>query len=221
MRGSARHEEVNDALGLGGKHRRLGRQGIGRGLGREPADAGCPQVAAQQKRESRGPDAQSRLLEEVAARDGFDQIFHVRRIVIGHRLFLRYGLVEVQQDIRNHRPSRKFGKIRIRSCLSAGDFARGFRVSLEMLQLRACSSREFAQFPARRAAGSNNGGIRRWRDSRDQDQRLASSCRARACATSKNAGSLSVVKAWRGVLVRTRRTVQNSRVGASNVDQLG
>jgi hypothetical protein len=40
-------------------------------------------------------------------------------------------------------------------------------------------------------------------------------------AASKKTGSLSVVRAWSGVFVRTRRTVQNSREGASNVSRLG
>ena len=60
MRGSARHEEINDALRFGGKHRRLGSQGIGRG----PAgsrDAGGHEIAVQQKRKSRGSDAHSCL----------------------------------------------------------------------------------------------------------------------------------------------------------------
>jgi len=38
---------------------------------------------------------------------------------------------------------------------------------------------------------------------------------------SKKASSFSVVSAWRGVFVRTRRTVQCSRLVASNVMKLG
>ena len=38
-------------------------------------------------------------------------------------------------------------------------------------------------------------------------------------AASKNAASFSSVSACSGVLVRTRRTVQNSRLVASNVDE--
>ena len=37
----------------------------------------------------------------------------------------------------------------------------------------------------------------------------------------EDAGSLSSVSAWSGVFVRTRRTVQNSRLVASNVMKLG
>src|SRR5262249_60980186 len=40
-------------------------------------------------------------------------------------------------------------------------------------------------------------------------------------AASKNASSFSVVSAWSGVFVRTRRTVQRSRLVASNVRKLG
>src|SRR5439155_15149418 len=44
---------------------------------------------------------------------------------------------------------------------------------------------------------------------------------ASALAASKNASSFSVVSAWSGVLVRTRRTVQCSRLVASNAIKLG
>ena len=44
---------------------------------------------------------------------------------------------------------------------------------------------------------------------------------ASARAASNDAGSFRRVKAWSGVLVRTRRTVQNSRLVASNVMKLG
>ena len=44
---------------------------------------------------------------------------------------------------------------------------------------------------------------------------------ASALAASKNASSFSMVSAWSGVLVRTRRTVQCSRLVASNVIKLG
>ena len=45
--------------------------------------------------------------------------------------------------------------------------------------------------------------------------------RASALAASNDAGSFSSVSAWSGVFVRTRRTVQNSRLGASNVAKVG
>ncbi len=44
---------------------------------------------------------------------------------------------------------------------------------------------------------------------------------ASARAAAKNAGSLRVVSAWSGVLVRTLLTVQNSREGASKVVSMG
>jgi hypothetical protein len=44
---------------------------------------------------------------------------------------------------------------------------------------------------------------------------------AKAWAASKKTGSFNVVNACRGVLVRTRRTVQYSRLGASKTVILG
>ena len=47
---------------------------------------------------------------------------------------------------------------------------------------------------------------------------LASSASwARARAASTNCGSFSVTRAWSGVLVRSRRTVQTSRLGALKI----
>jgi hypothetical protein len=42
-----------------------------------------------------------------------------------------------------------------------------------------------------------------------------------AFAAATKAGSFNKVRAWSGVFVRTRRTVQNSREGASNVVSIG
>ena len=46
---------------------------------------------------------------------------------------------------------------------------------------------------------------------------VLSACWARCRAASMNCGSLSVTSACKGVLVRLRRTVQTSRLGASKV----
>ena len=134
MRRRPRHEEINDALGLGGKHRWLGSQGIGCGPGRTRR-GGSPRQKGHDARERqrRGADADSRLLEEIAPGDGLYQILHVRRIVISSsitpllsprpdsaRRLKPWSMPQSRED-SNWRPP-----------VSLGDQACGFRVILEM-----------------------------------------------------------------------------------------
>ena len=81
----------------------------------------------------------------------------------------------------------------------------------ETLDLLA-AARRLRAAPASRPCAARGGGVCASRQP---------SGSASARAASNDAGSFSSVSAWSGVFVRTRRTVQNSRLVASNVMKLG
>src|SRR5438128_510029 len=109
---------------------------------------------------------------------------------------LRDRLIQVQQRVGDHGPGRAFGgRVGGGRPIEAARDVGGWRVTHRRKAnvARACGVRA-ASLSTRRAS---------------------------ARAASKYASSLSSASAWSGVFVRTRRTVQDSRLVASRVRKLG
>src|SRR5436309_1462498 len=174
------------------------------------------QVLPQQVRQGGDADAETTLTEKVPARDALEQLAGV---VVPH---VRHSLVSVSSRL-----SSTLATIvqAASSAVSPGAAAPATAraASGSALNRASCRSSKDRSGATSGAVGRRAVHNRNARTARSSGAAAASlSVRAaRARAASKKTGSLSVVSACSGVLVRTRRAVQNSRLGASKTVRLG
>src|SRR5581483_4923098 len=112
-------------------------------------------------------DAEAGLAEEVAPRYSLQEFLQAGLIRVSHRsLFLRYGFIQVEQDVGNHRPGGKLGSLRRRAILRLDYPACGLLVLPEAGQLVIIEGQEAIQFlpvrPSRRAKAESIGSAPGW-----------------------------------------------------------
>ena len=209
LRRRAGHEQIDDVLGLRREVRRARRE--------RTVGSVCANSRSSSSADSATPaDAEAGLLEEMAARDG------AKNVRVHH--CLRQRFIEVQERVGDERPRGLFRGVDAGNRISLDRRARPRRAPSGTVRAAACRTRRSARPRPASACASRRGGRRTWRGSSARCRRAGVSRNTRAasaCAASKNASSFSVVSACSGVLVRTRRTVQCSRLVASNVMKLG
>ena len=210
LRRRAGHEQIDDVLGLWREVRRPD----GRMVPSRPGLREKPLV--QQRRQRQAPIPKPDCLKKCR------RVIARSTSVIRLRSLFGEDLVEVQERVRDEGPGGLFRRHRSRRRRSPRSSGR-LRPNPSGID-RADARRTPRCDRAPRLRGPRQGEAERIGCASRQRRLPALSRSVRAAsarAASKYASSFSVVSACSGVFVRTRRTVQRSRLVASNVRKLG
>ena len=130
-------------------------------------------------------------------------------------------LVEVQDQVGDHRPGRQLARVERRVGLGLADgdqLLGGRRRRLGVVgQVGPEGGRQLGQVLRRRACGRSPAGTCKPAARRSSSRPRAGSARPGPARPRRTAARSSSSSAWSGVLVRSRRTMQASREGASKV----